>query len=116
MVATSAAFAASATAESAPAPVAAATPWAEISTSPDPPQSASQFTRTSFRAVLFADFGDVENDVRVGVVRASVGPGVRFTLPILGSTPISIYFGYPLVKAATTIPSTSSFQFGGLLQ
>jgi outer membrane protein insertion porin family len=69
-----------------------------------------------FRAVLFADFGDVENDVRVGVVRASVGPGVRFTLPILGSTPISIYFGYPLVKGRNDDTQYISFQFGGLLQ
>lgn len=68
------------------------------------------------RGVIFADFGDVENDVRVGVVRASVGPGVRFTLPILGSTPISIYFGYPLVKGRRDDTQYISFQFGGLLQ
>jgi len=69
-----------------------------------------------FRGVVFADFGDVENDVRVGTVRLSVGPGVRFTLPILGSTPISIYFGYPIVKNRNDDTQFISFQFGGLLQ
>lgn len=69
-----------------------------------------------FRGVFFADFGDVENDVRVGTVRASFGPGVRFTLPILGSTPISIYFGYPIIKGRNDDTQYISFQFGGLLQ
>ena len=51
-----------------------------------------------FRGVIFADAGDVENDVRFGVIRAAVGPGVRFSLPIFNQTSIALYFGIPLVR------------------
>jgi outer membrane protein insertion porin family len=68
------------------------------------------------RGVFFADAGDVENDVRFGVMRVAVGPGVKFTLPIFNGLPISIYFGYPLVKAHSDDSQWISFQFGGLLQ
>ena len=65
-----------------------------------------------FRGVLFADFGDVENDVRFGVLRASVGPGVRFTLPFLNNAPIEIDFGLPIVKARSDDLQLITFSFG----
>jgi outer membrane protein insertion porin family len=68
------------------------------------------------RGVFFADAGDVENDVRFGVMRVAFGPGVKFTLPIFNGLPIAIYFGYPIVKSHNDDTQWISFQFGGLLQ
>jgi outer membrane protein insertion porin family len=70
--------------------------------------------QNSFRGVIFADVGDVESDVKLGVIRTSVGAGVRFTLPFLGPTPIAIYFGVPLVKAQNDQTQFISFSFGFL--
>lgn len=65
-----------------------------------------------FRGVFFTDFGDVENDVRFGVIRTSVGAGVRFTLPFLGPTPLAIYFAVPIVKGPQDNTQLISFSLG----
>lgn len=68
--------------------------------------------QNSFRGVVFADVGDVESDVRLSVIRTSVGAGVRFTLPFLGPAPIAIYFGIPLVRNHNDETQLISFSFG----
>jgi outer membrane protein insertion porin family len=68
--------------------------------------------QNSFRGVIFCDVGDVESDVKLGVIRTSVGAGVRFTLPFLGPAPIAIYFGVPLVRAGSDQTQFISFSFG----
>ena len=68
--------------------------------------------QNTFRGVFFADAGDVESDVKLGVIRASVGPGIRFSLPFLGNAPIAIFFGYPIVKGRNDDTQYVSFSFG----
>jgi outer membrane protein insertion porin family len=64
------------------------------------------------RGVVFSDFGDVESDVKFGVVRASVGAGIRFSLPFLGQTPFAIDFGIPVVKGHQDQTQLISFSLG----
>lgn len=64
------------------------------------------------RGVVFADIGDVENDVRFGAIRTSVGAGIRFTLPFLGPAPFAIDFGVPLVRGHHDETQLISFSLG----
>ena len=64
------------------------------------------------RGVVFTDFGDVEGVDRFGAIRASVGAGIRLTLPFLGQTPIAIDFGIPLLRATHDQTQLISFSFG----
>lgn len=50
------------------------------------------------RGVVFLDTGTVEKDFGLSTYRASVGVGVRWTIPFFGPIPISLDLGVPLVK------------------
>ena len=64
------------------------------------------------RGVVFSDFGDIENDVKLSGFRSSVGAGIRFTLPFLGQTPIAIGFAVPISKATHDQQQVISFSLG----
>ena len=65
------------------------------------------------RGVVFGDFGDVENDVHFGVVRTSVGAGIRFTLPPpFPQAPFAIDFGIPIIKERRDDTQLISFSLG----
>ena len=64
------------------------------------------------RGVVFADFGDIESDVKLAGFRSSVGAGIRFTLPILGQTPIAIDFAIPISKVTHDQQQVISFSLG----
>ena len=66
----------------------------------------------SFRGVLFADFGTVEEDFELGTIRSSVGPGIRLVLPFLGQAPLAIDFGIPITKDDEDETQLISFSFG----
>jgi outer membrane protein insertion porin family len=64
------------------------------------------------RGVVFSDFGDVESDVKFGVVRTSVGAGIRFSLPFLGQTPFAIDFAVPITRGHHDETQFISFSLG----
>ena len=66
----------------------------------------------SLRGVVFADAGMVEEDVRLGTIRTSVGAGIRLTLPILGQVPIAIDVALPLSKNSQDDTQIISFSLG----
>ena len=66
----------------------------------------------TLRGVVFTDFGDVENDVKFGVMRASVGTGIRLILPFLGQTPLAIDFAVPVTRERHDDTQFISFSFG----
>jgi len=64
------------------------------------------------RGVVFTDVGMVEPDLEFGTLRASVGAGVRVSLPILGQVPIALDFAIPLVKDEKDDSQLFSFSLG----
>jgi outer membrane protein insertion porin family len=66
----------------------------------------------SLRGVVFTDVGMVEEDVRIGTIRSSVGAGIRLTLPILGQVPIAIDVAIPLSKNSQDDTQIISFSLG----
>jgi len=53
----------------------------------------------NFSGVVFVDSGTVEEDMRIGTMRASAGFGLRFTVDMLGApVPFALDFGFPLAK------------------
>jgi outer membrane protein insertion porin family len=67
----------------------------------------------SLRGVVFTDFGDVEEDVRLGTIRSSVGAGIRLVLPIFGqTTPIALDFAMPITKDGQDDTQIISFSLG----
>ena len=64
------------------------------------------------RGVVFTDVGDVESEVRIGTIRASVGAGIRLILPILGQTPVAVDFAYPINKDDQDDTQFISFSLG----
>ena len=66
----------------------------------------------SFRGVVFTDVGTVESDFEVGTIRASVGAGIRLTLPVLGQVPIAIDFAVPIHKDSEDDTQFISFSLG----
>lgn len=64
------------------------------------------------RGVVFTDFGTVEHDVQIGVVRSSVGTGVRLTLPFLGQVPIALDVAVPITKDHYDNTQFFSFSLG----
>jgi outer membrane protein insertion porin family len=55
------------------------------------------------RAVVFCDFGTVEQDVRIdwNDFRVAPGMGLRISLPAMGPAPIAIDFAVPVAYADT---------------
>ncbi len=64
------------------------------------------------RGVVFTDMGTVEESFEIGDWRASVGAGIRLTLPILGQTPIAIDVAVPLSKNSEDDTQIISFSLG----
>jgi outer membrane protein insertion porin family len=64
------------------------------------------------RGVVFTDFGTVEHDVQIGVVRSSIGTGFRLTLPFLGQVPIALDFAIPMSKDHYDDTQFISFSLG----
>jgi len=64
------------------------------------------------RGVVFTDVGDVEEDLKIGQFRSSIGAGVRLILPFLGQTPIAVDFAYPLSKSSQDETQFISFSLG----
>ncbi|MCS7033419.1 MAG: outer membrane protein assembly factor BamA [Phycisphaerae bacterium] len=64
------------------------------------------------RGVVFTDVGTVEEDFRLGTIRASVGAGIRLTLAFLGQTPVAIDLAYPLSKDDEDDTQIISFSLG----
>lgn len=66
----------------------------------------------NLRGVVFTDAGDVEKNAQFGVIRTSVGAGVRIVLPVLGQIPIALDLALPLIKAEHDNTQFFSFSLG----
>jgi outer membrane protein insertion porin family len=66
----------------------------------------------NLRGVTFMDAADVESNVRFGIIRTSVGAGIRLILPFLGQAPIAIDLAVPLSAAPHDQRELISFSFG----
>jgi outer membrane protein insertion porin family len=62
--------------------------------------------------VLFLDTGTVEKNISLGAWRASVGFGVRFTVPFFGPVPFALDFGIPIAKQSGDQTEIFSFSIG----
>jgi outer membrane protein insertion porin family len=49
-------------------------------------------------AVVFSDFGTVEENVEIKDFRASVGAGLRLAIPMFGPAPLALDWAFPLSK------------------
>lgn len=63
-------------------------------------------------AVLFTDFGTVENDVAFNNFRLTVGAGIRLTVPAMGPVPLAFDFGIPVIKENFDDTQVFSFYIG----
>jgi outer membrane protein insertion porin family len=66
------------------------------------------------RGVVFADYGTIEEDVRIegDDFRLSLGFGVRITVPALGAAPLAVDFAVPVMHSDTDRLQNVSFWFG----
>jgi len=62
--------------------------------------------------VLFLDTGTVEERFELTTWRASVGAGIRFTVPFFGPVPFALDFGFPLSKDGDDEEEVFSFSIG----
>ncbi|MBM4017095.1 MAG: outer membrane protein assembly factor BamA [Planctomycetes bacterium] len=62
--------------------------------------------------VLFLDTGTVERNLSIGTWRASVGFGVRFTVPFFGPVPFALDFGFPIAKDGDDETEIFAFSIG----
>ncbi|MGB2937963.1 MAG: outer membrane protein assembly factor BamA [Phycisphaerae bacterium] len=62
--------------------------------------------------VLFLDTGTVEKGIGLSTWRASVGFGVRFTVPFFGPVPFAFDFGFPIAKDGDDDEEIFSFTIG----
>jgi outer membrane protein insertion porin family len=62
--------------------------------------------------VFFIDTGTVEKDISVSSWRASVGFGVRFTVPFFGPVQFALDFGFPISKGPDDDTEIFSFSIG----
>jgi outer membrane protein assembly complex protein YaeT len=65
-----------------------------------------------FSGVLFLDTGTVEKKITVTTWRASVGFGIRFSIPFFGPVPFSFDFGFPISKGDGDKTEIFSFSIG----
>jgi outer membrane protein insertion porin family len=63
-------------------------------------------------AVVFSDFGTVEDDIEIKDMRVSVGGGLRLIVPMFGPVPIALDWAYPVVKKDTDDTQIFSFWVG----
>lgn len=52
-------------------------------------------------AVVFSDFGTVEENVEIKDFRASVGAGLRLSIPMFGPAPLALDWAFPIAKKDT---------------
>ncbi len=64
------------------------------------------------RGVVFLDSGAVDQDIEFGTWRVSTGFGIRWQVPALGPVPVSLDFGFPLVKHRQDDTRLVSFTLG----
>lgn len=64
------------------------------------------------RGVLFIDAGTAERDIEFTTYRVAAGFGIRFILPMAPNAPLSLDFGFPVVKAEEDDTQMISFAFG----
>ena len=64
------------------------------------------------RGVVFTDFGDVEDEFKLGTLRASVGFGFRLTLPFFSQFPLALDFAIPVSKDHLDDTRIFSFSLG----
>lgn len=62
--------------------------------------------------VVFMDSGTVEQDIEINTWRASVGAGIRFTVPFFGPVPFAFDFGVPISKDGDDEEEVFSFSIG----
>jgi outer membrane protein insertion porin family len=62
--------------------------------------------------VVFLDMGTVERELTIGTWRASIGAGVRLTLPFFGTVPMEFDLAYPFVKDGDDDTRVFSFYVG----
>ncbi|AGA30527.1 BamA/OMP85 family outer membrane protein [Singulisphaera acidiphila] len=68
----------------------------------------------ALRQVVFTDFGTVENGYNFTNIRASVGTGIRLTLPQFGPLPISFDLAFPVAKAPGDKVNYFNFSIGAV--
>lgn len=66
----------------------------------------------ALHGVVFSDFGTVENDIKIDDFRASVGTGLRITIPAFGPAPLAFDFAFPVAKADGDEQQIFSFYVG----
>jgi outer membrane protein insertion porin family len=66
----------------------------------------------SVRQVVFCDFGTVENSYDFHNFRASVGTGLRLTIPAMGPMPLAFDLGFPVAKAPGDKVNIFNFSIG----
>ncbi len=64
------------------------------------------------RAVVFSDFGTVQENVSFSQFRASAGFGFRVTLPAMGPAPLAFDFAWPITREPTDRLRVFSFYVG----
>ena len=64
------------------------------------------------RGVIFLDSGTVHQDVEFDTWRVSTGFGVRLIIPAFGPVPVSLDFGFPLVRDRQDDTQLVSFTLG----
>ena len=66
----------------------------------------------TLRQVVFCDFGTVENNYDFNNFRASVGTGIRLTLPMFGPLPLAFDLAFPIAKAPGDRVNYFNFSIG----
>lgn len=64
------------------------------------------------KGVLFLDTGTISEDFSVDTYRASVGFGLRWTIPGMGPIPIKLDFGFPVSKDENDETEVFNFSIG----
>ncbi len=66
----------------------------------------------NLRGVVFFDSGTVESDFGISTYRASVGTGLRWTVPFMGPVPLKLDFAVPLLSDDDDDTQIISFSMG----
>ncbi len=66
----------------------------------------------SVRQVIFTDFGTVTSNYEINNFRASVGTGLRLTIPAMGPLPLAFDLAFPVLKAPGDHVNYFNFSIG----
>jgi outer membrane protein insertion porin family len=66
----------------------------------------------NIRAVVFSDFGTIENNVSVDHFRVTAGFGFRLAIPAMGPAPIALDFAWPIAQETSDDERIFSFYVG----